>query len=258
MASLRTKAAGVVLEEKNRIAIVYRGFYEDWSLPKGQIEKGESAAHCALREAQEETGLSLRLLGFLASTSYPTRFGEKTVFYFRGEKISKSLASKAQRGLGTKRWKDGETEEIRFVEKEKAGRLLSYSTDRSILSTLSPLPSLALFWVNPALVPRSSMLSFSRTLSCFAPERVLFSPSGLSLASFYSRLSSIPVSPLGKKGVLERRFAVFSREEEFDLEKFGIFPTDPGLYCSQIEEKGFVSSSLVPFSPFPSIPRRLH
>ena len=258
MASLRTKAAGVVLEEKGRIAVVHRSFYGDFSLPKGQIEEGESAAHCALREAEEETGFSLRLLGFLSSTSYSTRFGEKTVFYFRGEKILRSLASKVQRGLGTKRWKDSETEEIRFLEKGEAKKLLTYSADRALISSLPPLPASSLFWADPTLVPRSSMLSFSRTLSCFAPERVFFSPSGLPLASFYSRLTSSPISPLGKVKGKEKRLAVFSQEGEFEFEKFGVFPKDPGLYCFQIEEEGRASVSFVPFSPFPSIPRRLY
>lgn len=258
MASLRTKAAGVVLEENRQIAVVHRRFYSDWSLPKGQIEEGESVAHCALREAEEETGYSLRLLGFLSSTSYPTHFGEKTVFYFRGERISRSLASKVQKGLGNKRWKDSETEEVRFLEKGEAKKLLSYSTDRDMLSSLTTLPSLSVFWADPSLVPRSSMLSFSRTLSCFAPDRVFFSSSGLSLASFYAKLSSTPFSPLGKKEPLEKRYAVFSREEEFDLKKFGIFPAGPGLYCSQLEEGGSVHSSFVPFSPFPSFPKKLY
>lgn len=258
MASLRTKAAGVVLQDEGCVAVVHRGLYKDWSLPKGQIEEGESVAHCALREAEEETGLSLRLLGFLGSTFYPTRFGEKSVFYFSGEKIPRFLASKVQKGLGTKRWKDSETEEIRIVGKEEAIKLLSYSADRNLVSTLPPLPSSALFWANPDLVPPSSMLSFSRTLSCFAPERIFFSPSALSLASFYSKLCSTPIAPLKRFKGPEGRFLVLSRESEFDLKKFAVAPEGPGIYCSQIGRDGLCSVSVVPFSPFPKLPKRLY
>ncbi|MBO7671462.1 MAG: NUDIX domain-containing protein [Aeriscardovia sp.] len=258
MASLRTKAAGVVLQEGGCVAVVHRGLYRDWSLPKGQIEEGESVAHCALRETEEESGYSLRLLGFLGSTSYKTRFGEKSVFYFFGEKIPRPLASKVQKGLGTKRWKDSETEEVRFVGKGEAIKLLSYGADRNLVSLLPPLPSSVLFWANPNLVPPSSMLSFSRTLSCFAPERIFFSPSALSLASFYSKLCSAPIAPLKRFKGPEGRFLVLSRESEFDLEKFGVTPSAPGIYCSQIGKDGAFSVSLAPFSPFPSIPKRLY
>ena len=256
MASLRTKASGVVLEEDGRVAIVHRGFYKDWSLPKGQIEDGESVARCALREAEEETGISLRLLGFLGSTSYNTRFGRKTVFYFQGEKIPVPLASKIQRALGTKRWKDSETEEIRFAAKGEAERLLTYPADRDLISHLPHLPSTALFWASPDFVSPPFRLLFARTLACFAPERVFFSPSALPLASFYSRLSCAPICPLKRFRGRERRFAVLSREGEFDLEKFAISPNEPGIYCSLLSER-FLSVSLAPFTPFPSLPKRL-
>ncbi|MBR4399786.1 MAG: NUDIX domain-containing protein [Aeriscardovia sp.] len=257
MASLRTRAAGVVIEEGGKVAVVHRSFYKDWSLPKGQIEAGESVAHCALREAEEETGKSIRLLGFLGSTSYATRFGEKSVFYFRGEKIPGVLASKVQKGLGTKRWKDSETEEVKFARKEEAAGLLTYRDDRNLLSGLPPLPALAVFWADPSFVGPSFRLSFSRTLSCFAPERVIFSPSALRLASFYSKLSGAPLSPLGRGQVRERRVALLSSAKEAGLEKFGIFPKGPGIYCAQIGKGGAPSLSLVPFSPFPSLPQRL-
>lgn len=255
MASLKTRAAGVVLEKKGRVFVVHRSLYKDWSLPKGQIEAGESAARCAVREAQEETGQSLRLLGFLASTSYPTRFGQKTVFYFRGEEIRGPLASGAQKALGAKRWKDSETEAVRKVEIKKAAELLSYPEDSDLALRLPPAPKTSIFWADFSLVPRSNWLLFSRTLSCFAPERILFSPGALSLASFYSRLSGAPLSPLGRAGRGERRFAVLSLPDEFDLKGLGIFPREPGFYCAQIGNAA--PASFVPFSPYPAVPRIL-
>ena len=37
--------------------MVHRPRYDDWSLPKGKAERGESADRTALREVEEETGL---------------------------------------------------------------------------------------------------------------------------------------------------------------------------------------------------------
>ncbi|MBR6439810.1 MAG: NUDIX domain-containing protein [Aeriscardovia sp.] len=255
MASLRTRAAGVVLEKGGRIAVVHRGLYRDWSLPKGQIEEGESAARCAVREAQEETGKSLRLLGFLSSSSYPTRFGRKKVFYFRGEEVRGALASGAQRALGAKRWKDSETEAVREAGIESASKLLTYPDDRRLVLSLPPSPETAVFWADFSLIPRRDWLLFSRTLSCFAPERVLFSPGALPLASFYSRLSSSPFSPIARGTRGAKRFAVLSLPGEFDLRSLGIFPQGPGIYCAQIGNGA--PASLVPFLPYPAEPRIL-
>src|SRR5450432_1218141 len=38
------------------VLIVHRPRYDDWSLPKGKAEPGESGEETALREVEEETG----------------------------------------------------------------------------------------------------------------------------------------------------------------------------------------------------------
>ena len=55
-------AGGVVYRKspksKNTIEVlaVHRPRYNDWSLPKGKADEGESFVDCALREVEEETG----------------------------------------------------------------------------------------------------------------------------------------------------------------------------------------------------------
>jgi ADP-ribose pyrophosphatase YjhB (NUDIX family) len=44
-----------------------------WAIPGGFIEYGESAEDCAVREAKEETGLDVRLMGLLGVYSDPGR-----------------------------------------------------------------------------------------------------------------------------------------------------------------------------------------
>ena len=43
------------------VVIVHRKRYEDWTLPKGKLETGESLPACAVREVWEETGVTIRL-----------------------------------------------------------------------------------------------------------------------------------------------------------------------------------------------------
>ena len=76
-------AGGIVVDESGRVAIVHRPRYDDWSLPKGHLETGETAEDAALREVFEETGLSCRIIGAAGETQYRDRKGRpKRVRYF--------------------------------------------------------------------------------------------------------------------------------------------------------------------------------
>ena len=57
----RVDAAGGVVVRDGRVLLVHRPRYDDWSLPKGKLDPGESFEEAALREVEEETGLRCRL-----------------------------------------------------------------------------------------------------------------------------------------------------------------------------------------------------
>lgn len=52
------------------VALVGRRHAGIWALPKGTPEPGETIEQVAVREAQEETGLQVRLLAYIGSISY--------------------------------------------------------------------------------------------------------------------------------------------------------------------------------------------
>ena len=71
-------AGGLVVRDGGdgpEVAVVHRPKYEDWSLPKGKLDAGESFERAALREIEEETGLRCELVSELQPARYRDRKG---------------------------------------------------------------------------------------------------------------------------------------------------------------------------------------
>lgn len=63
-------AGGLIRNDRNEILFIFRRGY--WDLPKGKVDNGETFQQAALREAQEETGLSGLKLGPELTTTWHT------------------------------------------------------------------------------------------------------------------------------------------------------------------------------------------
>jgi 8-oxo-dGTP diphosphatase len=120
------EAAGGVVEQDGLIAIVHRPRYDDWSLPKGKLDKNESSERAALREVQEETGLSCQLIEELDPVSYTDNRGRpKNVRYWRMKVLSGEFEV------------NDEVDELRWLSKAEALDLLSYEHDRELVEALA-------------------------------------------------------------------------------------------------------------------------
>lgn len=115
----RSAGAGV------EVVLVHRPRYDDWSLPKGKLEPGESDETAAVREVEEETGVVGRLGVELPTTTYIDRSGRtKRVRYW-----AMTVASGAPVG-------SNEVDDARWVPLAEARRMLSYERDQEVLTAL--------------------------------------------------------------------------------------------------------------------------
>lgn len=73
-------AGGVVANEKGDVLLIFRRGC--WDLPKGKLDEGESIPECAVREVEEETGITNIQLGDLIVETYHT-YSEKGKSVFK-------------------------------------------------------------------------------------------------------------------------------------------------------------------------------
>ncbi|MFC6827091.1 NUDIX hydrolase [Halopelagius fulvigenes] len=77
-------AGGLLRRADGRLCLVHRPRYDDWVLPKGRVEPGESLVEAAVREVCEETQCSVECGPFAGRYQYDAgEQGPKGVFVWR-------------------------------------------------------------------------------------------------------------------------------------------------------------------------------
>ena len=105
------------------VVIVHRKRYDDWTLPKGKVEAGESLPVCAVREVHEETGVTIRLGAPLDSISYEAgNAGLKKVDYWGGVVLD-----------SVRRAPDAEVDVVSWLPVRAALGRLTYSHDHFLV-----------------------------------------------------------------------------------------------------------------------------
>ncbi len=125
-------AGGVIFRRSDsltEVALIATKNKAVWTLPKGIIDKNESAEMAAVREIKEETGLTGEIVDRLGEKSYwfylkdENAKCKKTVTYFLIRYISGDTSNFS--------W---EVDEARWFPLESALDMLSYKSDKDILS----------------------------------------------------------------------------------------------------------------------------
>lgn len=122
----RIEAAGGVIvdmsKSKPRYLLIHRPRYDDWSLPKGKLNRSEKHRDAALREVKEETGLVCDVLAKLSPVNYITPNGRaKRVKYWLMQPRSGRFV------------RNDEVDAITWVKRTQAMSLLTHVHDQAVL-----------------------------------------------------------------------------------------------------------------------------
>lgn len=119
------RAAGCLvyreIEGRHEVLVVHRPLYDDWDLPKGKRERGESDLQCAIRETREETGFGGLVERELAPDHYLVRGRDKVVRWWLMRCTDGAFETNT------------EVDEIRWLEPDEAQSVLSYGHARSLI-----------------------------------------------------------------------------------------------------------------------------
>lgn len=110
------------------VLLVHRPRYDDWSLPKGKLDRGESHQQAAVREVLEETGLRCRAGAELGSVRYCDRDGrDKRVRYWAMEPVAGRFAP------------NEEVDEVRWVRLDALPGLVTYERDADVAAGVASI-----------------------------------------------------------------------------------------------------------------------
>jgi 8-oxo-dGTP pyrophosphatase MutT (NUDIX family)/phosphohistidine phosphatase SixA len=196
-----------------KILVVHRAARADISLPKGKVDPGETLPETAVRELQEETGLSVILGAPLGTVEYVLPGGrDKVVHYWSAEINDHEL--ELARFIP-----NDEIAALEWIPLDKARKKLTYGHDLAILDAFAKrlkkgnartfavitvrhgkavAPSA---WDGPdstrPLMHRGSdqAVAIAKGIAAFAPQRIISSTATRCLATVepVSRLIQVPV-----------------------------------------------------------------
>ena len=119
-------AGGVIVDvsrDKPHYLLIHRPRYDDWTFPKGKLDRGEKHRDAALREVKEETGLNCEVITKLSPTRYRTQNGNpKRVRYWLMRPTSGSFV------------RNDEVDAVTWLKRRAAMAILTHEYDRVLLT----------------------------------------------------------------------------------------------------------------------------
>lgn len=122
-----------------KVLVVHRPRYDDWGLPKGKHDPGESDEEAALREVREETGYACRIVAPLGESRHRTGSGTKEVAWFAMRPLPAGPGFEP----------NDEIDRIRWLSPRRAARAVDYDNDRRLIESTryGKLASTGTIWI---------------------------------------------------------------------------------------------------------------
>lgn len=131
-------AVNVVVEnDKGEILMIRRTDNDNWALPGGAIDLGESVTQAAIRETKEETGIDVEITGLVGIYSDPKHVIHYTSNNEVRQEFSIVLTARMISGRLTS---SDESFEVKFLTPDE---LIHYKMDRSMRLRLADIANAA-------------------------------------------------------------------------------------------------------------------
>lgn len=108
----------VVVNDEDRILMIRRSDNDNWAVPGGGMDLGESIAEAAMREVKEETGIDIEVTGLVGIYTNPRHVIEYTSDGEVRQEFSVVFTAKPVRGELTP---SSESLEVRWVDPADLG-----------------------------------------------------------------------------------------------------------------------------------------
>lgn len=116
----------LVVSDSGEILLIRRSDNDNWALPGGAIDLGESAAQAAIRETKEETGVDCEITGLVGIYTDPKHI---ILYTSNGEARQEFAIVLTARPIGGNPRPSDESTEVRWVPSPE---VRSYNMDRSM------------------------------------------------------------------------------------------------------------------------------
>lgn len=116
----------VVTNDAGEILLIRRSDNDNWAVPGGAVDLGESVAEAAVRETKEESGIDCEITGLIGIYSDPRHV---ILYTSNGEVRQEFSIVLTARATGGSPTPSSETSEVRWAP---PGLLSSYQMDRSM------------------------------------------------------------------------------------------------------------------------------
>jgi 8-oxo-dGTP pyrophosphatase MutT (NUDIX family) len=121
----------VVSNDAGEILLIRRSDNDNWALPGGAIDLGESAAQAAVRETREETGIDCEITGLVGIYTDPKHI---ILYTSNGEARQEFSIVLTARPVGGEPTTSSESTEVRWIAPSDAQTL---TMDRSMRSRIN-------------------------------------------------------------------------------------------------------------------------